>query len=148
MATQGLPDSATPEPARNGSDVQWQRSLLGSIAGLGVGGLIGWLIDSALTAEPYAGIGIGLFLGGLLGSVGAGGARWKGIGMVLSMVIFSAAGTGVAIALRNFGPDNIPMFVPLAIGGIAGAFAGLILAAAVINRRQRRSGAKAPDHAE
>lgn len=122
--------------------ISWGRCLFGFITGSLVGGLIGWLIDSALTSEPYAGIRIGSFVGGLCGGVGAGGAGWKGLAIVLSMVLCSAAGAGVGLALWNPGPNNLLMFVPLGVGGIAGAFVGLTVAAVVIKRRQPVPAAK------
>ena len=143
MTTHPAASSGASPPPADGR-ARWPRGVTGYALGCVAGGVIGWAIDSALTSDPYAGVRIGVFVGGLSGALVGGGTGWAGIGMTLCMVLCSAAGAGLGLALWNPGPDSFLMFVPAGLGGVAGAFAGLVLAAAVL-RSRRKAAAATPD---
>ena len=88
---------------------------------------MGWLIDSALTSTPYAGVRIGVFVGGSFGGMIGGGTGWVGVEIMLSTLICSTGGVGVVLALWNPGSDDFVAFIPAGIGGIVGAFIGLVV---------------------
>lgn len=112
--------------------------------GSGAGGLIGWLIDGAITSTPYMGLRIGSFVGGLFGGVLGGGAGWKGVAMVFSMVLFSSGGAGLAFFLWNPDPNSLLMLIPAGIGGIVGAFVGLAIAIELFVNRPARHRQQVP----
>ena len=137
------PSAGLPKPTPTPVDprVRSARTLAGGFIGMLVCGLIGWMIDSAITAEPYAGVRIGIFVGGLFGPIIGGGAGWIGAGLMLSMIVCSAAGVAVSLYFWNPGPDSFVTFLPAGIGGILGAFFGLALGAVLIrSRRQAAQG--------
>lgn len=134
MTTSQIPDGASPTPTT--PQAKSSRALLGASLGGIVGGLVGWLIDSAVTADPYGGVRIGSFVGVLGGAVVATGAGWRGVGMVLAIVLCSGVGAVLGIALWNPGANDFLSLVPAMSGGVVGAFVGLGLAVALIRRRE------------
>ena len=137
------PTGATPSPVD--ARARWLRGVVGYAIGCVAGGVLGWGIDRALTADPYAGVRIGVFVGGLLGALIGGGTGWVGVGMMLCMVVCSAAGAVLGLAIWTPDPDSFLMFVPAGLGGMVGAFVGLVLAAAVLQSRRRAAAGATPD---
>jgi hypothetical protein len=91
------------------------------------GGLIGWLIDSAIRRRRI-GHPVGMFVGGLLGRCGH--RQWHrvaGAVLVLRRVLHDG-GRFRGIALWNPGPNSFVMFIPSGISVIVGAIVGLGLA--------------------
>ena len=129
MATQ--PVVGSPNRAR------WMRGAVGYLVGCFVGGLAGWLIDSALTDSPYSGVRIGVFLGGLGGALLGGGVGWLPSAVILLMVVCAAAGAVAGILVWNPDPNSFVSLVPSGIGAMAGAFLGLALGAVLIRARHR-----------
>ena len=133
MATQPSAGSPSPTPAPAPAGTRMWRGLVGYLIGCTTGGLAGWLIDRAVTDDPYAGIRIGIFLGGLLGAVIGSGGGWPGVVLMLSMVVVSAAGAVAAFLLFKPDPSSFLMVLPIAIGGMVGAFLGLALGALLLH---------------
>jgi hypothetical protein len=134
VATQPLAGSPNPSSA---AGTRVRRGLIGYLVGSFAGGLIGWLIDSAITNDPYAGIRIGIFLGGLSGALIGSGAGWPGIALMLSMVVCSAAGAVAALLIWKPDPGSFVGIFPTALGGMAGAFLGLALGAVLVRGRSK-----------
>jgi hypothetical protein len=110
-----------------------------ALVGCSVGGLVGWLIDRAITDSPYAGIRIGAFLGGLLGGVVVGaGTGWRGAVFVLWMVGCMVAGGLAANALWKPDPASFTMFIPIGIGVAVGMVVGGALAVVLFRDLFRR----------
>ena len=144
VTTQPTSERTEPDQASSPRTIKSHRYLLGFVIGSGAGGLIGWLIDGAMTSTPYMGVRIGTFVGGLVGGVLGGGAGWKGIAIVFSMVLFSAGGAGLALILWNPDPNSLLMLIPAGIGGIVGAFVGLAIAIEFFINRPARHRQKEP----
>lgn len=111
------------------------RGVVGYLVGTVAGGLTGWLIDRAITDDPYAGVRIGIFLGGLFGALIGSGAGWRGIVVMLSMVVCSAAGAVAALVVWKPDPGRFVGMLPTALGGMAGAVLGLALGAVLLRSR-------------
>ena len=121
------------------------RAIIGSVIGAGVGALAGYLIDAMLTNEPYAGVRIGLFLGGLLGGQISGGNGLAGIAVSLTMVICAAIGVVLPMVAcwiwRPLPMDHWLVIVVSVVGGIVGALIGLTVSVIAFDPRRtaRRS---------
>jgi hypothetical protein len=140
VALKPLAGSPNPTPTPAQARARWLRGAAGYLVGCFAGGLIGWLIDSAITNDPYAGVRIGLFLGGFGGALIGGGAGWLGITLMLSMVGCAVAGAVVGILLWMPDPNSFAGLIPATICSIAGAFLGLVLGAVLLRaRHQARS---------
>jgi hypothetical protein len=137
VATQPPAGSPNPTPAAADLRARWLRGAGGYVVGSFAGGLLGWLIDSALTDSPYSGVRIGVFLGGLGGALIGGGAGWLAAAVVLSMVVCAAAGAVVGVLLWNPDPNSFAGLVPSGIGAMVGAFLGLALGAALVRARHK-----------
>ena len=131
------PSAGSPNPTPTLTAARWKRAVIGYFIGSFSGGLIGWLIDSAITNDPYGGIRIGIFLGGLFGALIGAGVGWRGVAIMLSMVVCSAVGSIGVFLLWKPDPGSFVMLLPTAIGGMAGAFLGLALGAVLLRARQK-----------
>lgn len=130
MEAQQPSDNPKPTPTPAELRARSIRGGAGALVGCFLGGLIGWLIDSAITSSPYAGIRFGAFVGGLLGGTVVGiGTGWRGAVLVLSVVCCMTAGGFAGIALWNPDPSSFVMFIPAGIGVTVGMFVGIALAA-------------------
>src|SRR5947209_7190946 len=106
MTTEPPSETPQPNPPPVSQRARLIRGALGYVIGYSAGGLIGWLIDRAFTSTPYVGVRIGAFVGGLCGVALGAGTGWRGVGIMLSMVICSAAGAGLGLALWYPGPNS------------------------------------------
>ena len=133
MEAQQPSDNAKPTPTPAELNARPIRAGAGALVGCFLGGLIGWLIDSAITSSPYAGVRFGIFVGGLLGGVIiGGGSGWRGAVLVLCIVCCMTAGGFAGIALWNPDPNSFVMLIPAGIGVTVGLFVGLALAAVLV----------------
>lgn len=118
------------------------RAFIGGSLGMAVGAVAGYGVDLAFSDEPYAGVRIGLFLGGLLGGQIGYGTGLLGIAAIMTMVLCSAIGaTAPLLAVWLWRP--VPMnhwlgFAFSVVGGLVGAFLGLAMAVRFLRRRADR----------
>lgn len=132
MDTQPSAGSPNPTPTPAQARARWMRGAFGYLIGCFAGGLIGWLIDSAITNDPYAGVRIGIFLGGFGGALTGAGVGWPGFVLMGSTVVCSAAGAVAPLVFWKPDPGSFAGFIPTAVGGMAGAFLGLALGAVLL----------------
>lgn len=124
-----VPASVNPQP----------NAIRGLIGGL-FGAVAGWLIDSAINATLHAGVRAGSTVGGFFGSVAGSKSGWAGAGLMLSMMVCSAAGVAACMALTSPDANDFVRSILPFVGGIIGASAGLVVGAVIIqSRRHRRS---------
>ena len=139
MATEQQPNEDSNEPDSSSKTlILTQRAILGAGTGLAVGALAGWIIDAMLTDDPYAGIRIGAFLGAIIGGQIAVGSKLLAYGVLMIMVACSAIGALAPVLIWRPDPDSILLLVTTGIGGVAGAFAGLIIAIGILKWARSR----------
>lgn len=139
MSTPQSSDNATPNPPPVNPGARLFRNLIGSFGSVAAGGLLGWLIDSALSSTSNVGRLIGFFLGGLVYTlIGMGrAAGWRGVGFILCIVVCQAGGCLLLLALVKPNPGSYAMLIPAGIGVILGSFLGLALGIALIRLRRK-----------
>src|SRR5438105_7367360 len=95
-------DNPPPEKPRVLFAYNMRRTFIGASLGMMLGGLAGWAIDAAVSAQPYIGVRVGPFLGGMFGGVIASGAGVWGILGMASIIVGSAAGTLIGLHAGGF----------------------------------------------
>ena len=143
MKTENESEQDTNNSGREKKAVPYIRIAIGVVIGLVVGGAVGYFIDTLFSSDPYAGVRVGSFLGGIIGGQIAAGTGIWGIGVMMSGVVCSTVGVVVPLLIWKPDPDNSLAMLPMFIGGIAGAFIGLILGLLVFKRAMNRNSTEA-----
>ena len=143
MKTENESEQDNNNAGRGKKAVPYRRIAIGVVIGLVIGGAVGYFIDTLFTSDPYIGIRVGSFLGGIIGAQIAAGTGIWGIGVMMVMVVCSTVGVVVPLLIWKPDVNNFLACLPMFIGGIAGAFIGLILGLLVFKRAMNRNSTEA-----